>query len=111
MSRCDRSPVGSRSGRLITARSLLALGYGNCQLGDVLALLRANEVRYLIDVRSVPCSRFNPVFSKNSLATAVEKTGIHIWIRAAQYAADEALGERKGARRFVCRPEKWTWAG
>jgi uncharacterized protein (DUF488 family) len=58
------------------SRSLLTLGYGNRQLGDVLALLRANEVRYLIDVRSVPYSRFNPVFSKDNLATEVEKAGI-----------------------------------
>ena len=55
---------------------MLTLGYGNRQLGDVLALLRAHEVRYLIDVRSVPYSRFNPVFSKDNLATAVEKAGI-----------------------------------
>lgn len=62
--------------RCVVARPLLTLGYGNRQLGDVLALLRAHDVRYLIDVRSVPYSRFNPVFSKESLAAAVEKAGI-----------------------------------
>jgi uncharacterized protein (DUF488 family) len=58
------------------ARPLLTLGYGNRQLDDVLALLRTHDVRYLIDVRSVPYSRFNPVFSKDNLAAAVEKAGI-----------------------------------
>lgn len=56
--------------------TLLTLGYGNRQLDDVLALLVAHEVRYLIDVRSVPYSRFNPVFSKDNLATTVEKAGV-----------------------------------
>jgi len=60
----------------VVARPLLTLGYGNRQLEDVLALLRTHDVRYLIDVRSVPYSRFNPVFSKDNLAAAVKKAGI-----------------------------------
>jgi uncharacterized protein (DUF488 family) len=58
------------------SRPLLTLGYGNRQLEDVLGLLRAHEVRYLIDVRSMPYSRFNPAFSKDNLASLVEKMGI-----------------------------------
>ncbi|MFI4977283.1 MAG: DUF488 family protein [Solirubrobacterales bacterium] len=58
-------------------RPLLTLGYGNRDLDDVLALLCAHEVRYLIDVRSAPYSRFNPAFCRGHLATAVEKAGIH----------------------------------
>ncbi len=58
------------------SRLLLTIGYGNRQLDDVLALLRAHEVRYLIDVRSAPYSRFNPAFSRGNLAAAVENVGI-----------------------------------
>jgi uncharacterized protein (DUF488 family) len=58
-------------------RSLLTVGYGNRELDDVLALLRAHGVRYLVDVRSAPYSRFNPAFSKAHLASAIEKAGIH----------------------------------
>jgi uncharacterized protein (DUF488 family) len=58
-------------------RSLLTVGYGNRTLNDVLALLRAHGVRYLIDVRSAPYSRFNPAFSRADLASAIEKAGIH----------------------------------
>jgi uncharacterized protein (DUF488 family) len=58
-------------------RPLLTVGYGNRELDDVLALLRAHSVRYLIDVRSAPYSRFNPAFSKGHLAVAVEEAGIH----------------------------------
>ena len=57
-------------------RSLLTLGYGNRELDDVLVLLRGHAVRYLIDVRSAPYSRFNPAFSKDSLAEAVERSGV-----------------------------------
>lgn len=57
-------------------RALLTVGYGNRELDDVLALLRAHRVRYLVDVRSVPYSRFNPAFSKDSLAAAIEKAGV-----------------------------------
>jgi uncharacterized protein (DUF488 family) len=57
-------------------RPLLSLGYGNRELDDVLALLRAHAVRYLIDVRSAPYSRFNPDFTKDNLAAAVEKAGV-----------------------------------
>lgn len=58
------------------SRSLLTIGYGNRDLDEVLALLRAYGVRYLIDVRSAPYSRFNPAFSQAHLASAIEKAGI-----------------------------------
>lgn len=62
--------------RRVVSRPLLTVGYGNRRLDDVLALLRRYEVRYLIDVRSVPHSRFNPAFSKGHLAAAMENVGI-----------------------------------
>jgi uncharacterized protein (DUF488 family) len=58
-------------------RPLLTVGYGNRELDDVLALLRLHSVRYLIDVRSAPYSRFNPAFSKNDLAAAIQRSGAH----------------------------------
>lgn len=42
----------------------------------MLALLRGYAVRYLIDVRSAPYSRFNPAFSKDNLADAIERSGV-----------------------------------
>jgi len=56
---------------------LLTVGYGNRELDEVLALLCAHAVRYLIDVRSTPYSRFNPAFSRDHLATALERAGVH----------------------------------
>jgi uncharacterized protein (DUF488 family) len=52
----------------------VTIGYGNRELDDVQALLRLHSVRYLIDVRSAPYSRFNPAFSKENLAAAVARS-------------------------------------
>ena len=55
-------------------RPLLTVGYGNRELDDVLALLRLHSVKYLIDVRSAPYSRFNAAFSKENLAAVVARS-------------------------------------
>ena len=59
----------------IVGRPLLTLGYGNRELDEILALLQSYRVRYLIDVRSVPYSRFNVAFSRENLAAAVDRNG------------------------------------
>lgn len=63
--------------RRVVPRPLLTVGYGNRELDEVLALLCAHAVQYLIDVRSAPYSRFNPAFSKNRLSIAIERAGMH----------------------------------
>lgn len=83
------APTQTRSGRALSwqsvrsaryrgvvSRPLLTLGYGNRQLDDVLGLLHTHEVRYLVDVRSAPYSRFNPAFSRGNLEAALEDAGI-----------------------------------
>ena len=50
---------------------IYTIGYGNRALEDFLTILEAHQIRYLIDVRSVPYSRFKPEFSKTSLENAV----------------------------------------
>lgn len=57
-------------------RPLLTLGYGNRELGEVLALLGRHEVRFLVDVRTAPYSRFSPAFTKENLASAVQCAGV-----------------------------------
>ena len=55
---------------------ILSIGQGNSSLEQVIGHLVTNEVRYLIDVRSSPYSRFNPLFSQGSLASALKDAGI-----------------------------------
>lgn len=47
---------------------LYTVGYENRNVSEVFALLRKQGIDKLVDVRSVPYSRYRPMFNKNSLA-------------------------------------------
>jgi uncharacterized protein (DUF488 family) len=56
--------------------AIYTIGYGARALDDFLDLLRAYDIRYLIDLRSSPYSKFKPEFSRDALATALEARGV-----------------------------------
>jgi uncharacterized protein (DUF488 family) len=56
--------------------SIYTIGYGNRTLEEFLALLQGHAIRFLIDVRSRPYSRFKPEFSKTSLEERLKPSGI-----------------------------------
>jgi len=55
---------------------VLTVGHSNRPLDEFLRLLDAHGVKRLVDVRSVPRSRHNPQFNKDSLPQALERAGI-----------------------------------
>lgn len=55
---------------------IYTLGYGARDIEDLLAVLQANRIQYLIDVRSSPYSGYKPEFSKNALQATLEANGI-----------------------------------
>ncbi len=55
---------------------LYTIGHGNRKLDDFLALLNKFGIKYLIDVRSQPYSKFNPQFNQNDLKFFLEGKGI-----------------------------------
>ncbi len=55
---------------------IYTIGYGARDVDAFLAALQANQVRYLIDVRSRPYSRYKPDFSKDALSAHLENAGI-----------------------------------
>lgn len=55
---------------------LFTIGHGNRKLEDFLALLKDYSVEYLIDVRSMPYSKFNPQYNQNELKKFLESNGI-----------------------------------
>lgn len=57
-------------------RPLYTIGHGARRLEDFLSLLIYFQVKYLIDVRSQPYSKFNPHFNQNELKFFLEKHGI-----------------------------------
>lgn len=56
--------------------TLYTIGYGARSIDTFVAALRSYGIRYLIDVRSRPYSRFKPEFSREALAAALDEAGI-----------------------------------
>ena len=52
------------------------IGYGARSLDEFVGALKANQIEYLIDVRTAPYSKFKPEFSKELLQHHLEKSGV-----------------------------------
>ena len=55
---------------------IYTIGYGSRSIEELIELLHAHKIAYLIDVRSAPYSRYKPEFSKAPLANTLEQHGI-----------------------------------
>jgi uncharacterized protein (DUF488 family) len=55
---------------------LYTIGYGAREITDFIAVLQANDIAFLIDVRSKPYSRYKPDFSKQSLESHLQAANI-----------------------------------
>ncbi len=55
---------------------VLTIGHSTRSLEELVELLRANEVTVLVDIRTVPRSRHNPQFNRESLPTPLTEAGI-----------------------------------
>lgn len=55
---------------------IYTIGYGDRTIEHFLAVLNANDIAYLLDVRTAPYSRFKPEFSKEALAKTLAEHGI-----------------------------------
>jgi uncharacterized protein (DUF488 family) len=58
------------------AMRLYTIGHGNHDIAKLIALLRANSVLTVVDVRTAPFSRYNPQFNKEELDAALSRRGI-----------------------------------
>jgi uncharacterized protein (DUF488 family) len=56
---------------------VLTVGHSTRPLAEFIALLAVHSVSRLIDVRTVPRSRHNPQFNRDTLPAALEVAGIH----------------------------------
>lgn len=56
---------------------IYTIGYGGRTISDFLFLLRHYAIEYLVDVRSMPYSRFRPDFRKKALQAHIESAGMH----------------------------------
>ena len=55
---------------------IFTIGYGAREIADFTAVLQANEIAFLIDVRSKPYSRYKPDFSKQALERHLNENNI-----------------------------------
>ncbi|MGH7953489.1 MAG: DUF488 family protein, partial [Limisphaerales bacterium] len=55
---------------------VFTIGHSTRTLAEFIRLLQIHAVTRVVDVRTVPRSRHNPQFNKDSLALALEKTGL-----------------------------------
>jgi uncharacterized protein (DUF488 family) len=55
---------------------ILTIGHSTRQIDDFLELLNLNNVKLLVDVRTLPGSRRNPQFNQEALASALRQVGI-----------------------------------
>jgi uncharacterized protein (DUF488 family) len=74
-----------------TAPTVWSLGHSTLALEQLLALLAANRIERLVDVRRYPRSRRHPHFSRGALELALPRAGV-------QYVHLEALGGHREAR-------------
>lgn len=56
--------------------TVYTIGHSNHPISRFLALLRQHQIEVLVDVRSMPYSRFNPQFHKDTLRRHVEEAGM-----------------------------------
>jgi len=55
---------------------ICTIGHSNHPLDDFISLLHANNVTHILDVRTVPRSRHNPQFNKDTLPECLRAAGI-----------------------------------
>jgi uncharacterized protein (DUF488 family) len=58
------------------ASSIFSIGYGNRKVDRFLDLLIENKISIVVDIRSKPYSRFQPVYNKSRLAQVLQEVGI-----------------------------------
>src|ERR1700693_3305322 len=62
--------------------AVLTIGLWNRTWKDFLELLRAHRVKRVVDVRSIPRSRHNPQFNRETLASRLRAAGIgYVYLR------------------------------
>ena len=56
---------------------LWTLGHSTRPIDECIGLLRAHQISLLVDVRTVPRSRYNPQFNTDTLAQSLRNAGLH----------------------------------
>jgi len=72
----------SASGETTVGR-IFTIGHGNKSFEELVEILTAWGIRYLVDIRSYPRSKRNPQFNTEILADALPRMGVtYVWLKA-----------------------------
>lgn len=55
---------------------IYTIGHGTRKIEDFIGALKRRDIRYLVDVRSRPYSRFNPQYNQKALEESLKQQGI-----------------------------------
>lgn len=55
---------------------IYTIGYGNRSISDFIQILKDNQIQVVVDVRSMPYSRFRTAFNSKALAQSLTDVGI-----------------------------------
>ncbi|MFK7101054.1 DUF488 domain-containing protein [Flavobacterium oreochromis] len=55
---------------------IYTIGYGNRSISEFIQILKNNQIQVVVDVRSVPYSRYRPAFNSNTLEKHLADFGI-----------------------------------
>jgi uncharacterized protein (DUF488 family) len=74
----NEAPAGSSGSDAAHTETvaLYTIGYGARTVDELIALLRARRIEYLVDVRTSPFSKFKPEFNKELLKHFIEQQGL-----------------------------------
>jgi uncharacterized protein (DUF488 family) len=76
------------------ANAFYTIGHGRREIGEFAGLLKEAEITLVVDVRTMPRSRFNPQFNEDALPQALKPFGI-------AYAHMADLGGLRGRQKLV----------
>lgn len=60
----------------IKVNPLFSIGHSNRTIGEFLSLLKAHNIKQVVDIRTIPRSRHNPQFNKDVLSKSVRNASI-----------------------------------
>ena len=95
MPKTDAKPLGSgkkRKPRPKPSPLVMTIGHSTRSLDEFIGLLQAHGATCVVDVRTVPRSRHNPQFNKDSLPQSLKKAGL-------EYVHMLGLGGLRSAKR------------
>jgi len=56
---------------------IFSIGHGTRPINELLDLLKKYDIAWLADVRTIPYSKFNPQYNRESLHRSLKNAGIH----------------------------------